>query len=269
METCQFCRGIVRYQNGVIFSNFIRCTIESVKEDNTFKIISGKEGNYGKCDSSDDGLDPVFHFPCSLSLLEDSLYIVDMSFHRIRKLDLKTGEASTIFLDMDVYFSYICVSDLGIFVIVNLRIKRIRKIDNVWIMEEFAGDNRKGYRNGKALESSFESPTSLVYLNNMILVSDQESHVIRKIVDDKVTTLTEDVTSPQDMCLTDYGTLLVLENHGKIKEVTIDGDVRVFDDYEDEEMEFRTICISDNYIYRSHSKGIVRNPLPKLIKSAN
>lgn len=98
--------------------------------------------------------DAKFSSPTGLALFENELYIADQANHKIRKINLETGEVST-------------VAGAG---------------DKIY--------GERGFLDGAALEAQFNSPTAVaVDSDGTVYVADSENHAIRKISNGVVSTL--------------------------------------------------------------------------------
>lgn len=130
---------------------------------------------------------------------EGSLYIADVKNHRIRKVD-KQGMISTIAGDGTAGYhgdggpaqlaqlnepSGIAFDKQGNLYIADSKNHVIRKLDNHGIITTLAGNNTSGYSgdNGLAIAAQFNLPVQVVIdsQDNLLYITDQNNHVIRKI----------------------------------------------------------------------------------------
>jgi hypothetical protein len=132
------------------FSNYQLNQIYKL-ENGSATVFAGAAGTGYKNGSIEEA---QFSSPTGLALFNNELYIADQANHKIRKINLETGEVST-------------VAGAG---------------DKIY--------GERGFLDGSALEAQFNSPTAVVVdLDGTVYVADSENHAIRKISNGVVSTL--------------------------------------------------------------------------------
>lgn len=132
------------------FSNYELNQIYKLENGNT-TIFAGKNG----AGLQDGNVETAqFNSPTGLALFNNELYVADQANHKIRKINLETGEVST-------------VAGAG---------------------DKIYGD--PGFTNGPVETAQFNNPTAVVVdTDGTVYVADSENHAIRKIVAGEVSTL--------------------------------------------------------------------------------
>lgn len=202
-------------------------------------------------DFADGAIDQAsFRLPYDIaySSIDDAIVITDYYNHRIRKLDLKTMEVSTIagfdegedrfgfpgggYIDgaeEEAMFNYprgLAIAENGAIIIADTGNHAIRQIYDGQVTT-IAGGKKAGYADGIGDEASFFKPSGVVIdEDGIIYVSDTLNHVIRKIDHmGKVTTYAGNqsdksiLNEPVGLTIDHAGTLYVTDSHHQIKKI--------------------------------------------------
>jgi DNA-binding beta-propeller fold protein YncE len=136
-----------------------------------------------------------FHRPVGLALDQDgSLLVVDQGNHQIRRIS-RSGQVSTVagapspgFVDGERFRarfrspSDLVVTPEGGILVADSGNHRIRYIQPTGDVVTLAGSGQKGFRDGPALEASFDTPTGLALASDSTLwIADQGNHRIRRL----------------------------------------------------------------------------------------
>ncbi len=141
-------QGIAKIGNSLFISDSGNNQIRRVNIDS--KQVTSIAGNFKEGKKDGVKKDAAFHYPTGIATDGQNLYIADSNNSMIRKLDISSGQVTTI-----------------------------------------AGNGTSGQKDGIGTIAQFESPISLVLLNNILYVADTYGNRIRKVElsSNKVTTL--------------------------------------------------------------------------------
>lgn len=166
-------------------------------------IITTIAGNGAEMTSGDGGPGSVAGVvePNGVALdpTESTLYIADVSGHRVRAVDLETGVISTVAGTGEARHSgdggpalaaalhgprAVAVGADGALFILERNGNTLRVVEpGTGIIRTIAGNGRKGYSGdgGPALQATFDGPKEMALTETEILIVDTENHVIRRI----------------------------------------------------------------------------------------
>lgn len=170
--------------------------IRRINPEGKVTTVAG-EGKEGHQDGP--AAQALFDHPYGLAFDDAGhLYISDMGNHRIRKLDVKKGEVSTVAGDgkegyregpaLAAQFSWprgLAFGHAGqTLYVVDQGNNRIRRLDlGSGEMSSVAGGGKEGFRDGDGEAALFNAPVGVVFdgRNNCLYVSDMTNHAIRKV----------------------------------------------------------------------------------------
>jgi hypothetical protein len=175
----------------------------STSEYHNYELYAGNRSSSGYLDGSANKA--KFNSPRGLATDGTYLYIADYSNHLIRKIELSSGEVSTVAgqeripggVDgIGTNATFYSPRDLAIngtdLYIADYSGRTIRKIDlTTNAVSTYAGSyNLAGDTNATGTSARFSNPTSMTILNGNLYITDYIRHVIRKIdlSNDSVTT---------------------------------------------------------------------------------
>jgi streptogramin lyase len=179
------------------------------KVDAKTRIISTVAGTSDKGFSGDNGpaRKAQLGTPHSIALdAENNLYIADIGNHRIRKVDAKTGNITTIAgngekqppVDGQPAVGKPMIGPRALCIVGDTMWIALREGHSVWrmdlksgILKHAAGTGKRGYSgdSGPAKDAAFDGPKGIaVTAKGEICVADTENHAIRKIGADGIVT---------------------------------------------------------------------------------
>lgn len=176
--------------NGVLYvADNLNHGIRKITPDGVVSTVAGGAAGF----SDGDVATSLFRNPSGLTVDDaGNIYVADRLNHRIRKIDMASGQVSTVAgagttgtrdgLAEEAQFNSpygIEVDADGSIVVADLSNNKIRMIENGNV-STLAGSG-KGFLDGAGVIAQFNSPTDVAILDGIIYVADLGNHRIRKI----------------------------------------------------------------------------------------
>jgi DNA-binding beta-propeller fold protein YncE len=173
------------------------------------------------------GASAQLHSPTGVVVVGDTLYIADRDNHRIRALDLKSGQVTTVAGDGQQGYldgpgatarlnapTALASDQKGSLYVADAGNHRIRKIESGQVTT-FAGSGTVGTQTGSLLTASFNSPRGIIMDPwGIIYVSDYLGNMVRKVSKSTVTNLVSpslSILNPAGLAVDPQGTLFFAE----------------------------------------------------------
>lgn len=152
--------------------------------------------------------DAAFHSPNSIFCLNDGTLIVSDCLNNCLRRISRKGEVTTLTLRNTKTDSYllrpmgICALSDGSLLVCDSghnRIRKLQKDGTTYVATTFAGNGRKGFKDGSAIHAQFDGPCGIVqWWDGSIIIADKNNHRIRRIRDGHVSTIAGSVQGYQD-----------------------------------------------------------------------
>jgi hypothetical protein len=183
--------GITVYNDQVVVADTCNHRIRMIDMNTREVSTLAGSGRHGRKDGPSE--DASFNNPKYVAVYNDQIIVTDTDNHRIRLIDMNTREVSTLAgsgraewkdgqgedasfyhpMGISVYNDQIIVADTNN--------HRIRLIDMSTREVSTLGNGRKGWKDGKGEEASFNWPFGVAIYNDQIIVADTLNNRIRLI----------------------------------------------------------------------------------------
>jgi len=192
--------GICSDGTNIYISEFSTHTIRKIDSSGWVTNLAGESGTSGSADSSDGtGSTARFNAPTNMVVSGGYLYVTDFDNHTIRKIDVTTGETTTLAgtagstgttdgtgssarfkgpggIAVDATGINLYVADYN-----NNSIRQVQISDGAVTTVAGAADGSSGTSDGTGTAARFYGPADLVFNGTDLYVTENDNHSVRKI----------------------------------------------------------------------------------------